>query len=161
MAKGINNAAVPMGAVIASKQIHDTIINATPAGIEFFHGYTYSAHPLAVASGIAAQKAIREEALYENVRRLAPVFEEAMHSLRDEPYVTDVRNIGLAGGLTLAQSKEGPGVRGYELFIKAYELGVAIRSNGDTIAIAPILNSTEADIEAIFDLVRQSLRVIS
>ena len=160
MAKGINNAAVPMGAVIASRQVHDTIINATPTGIEFFHGYTYSAHPLAVASGLAAQQAIREEGLYENVAALAPLFEDAMHSLRGEPCVTDVRNLGLAGGLTLAPHPDGPGLRGYELFTKAYERGIAIRANGDTIAVAPILTSTPADIEEIFDLVRQSLRAL-
>ncbi len=160
MAKGINNAAVPMGAVIASRQIHDTIINATPTGVEFFHGYTYSAHPLAVASGLAAQQAIREEGLYENASQLAPMFEEAMHSLRGEPFVTDIRNLGLAGGMTLSPHPDGPGLRGYELFTKAYEKGIAIRANGDTIAIAPILTSTPADIEEIFDLVRQSLRAL-
>ncbi len=160
MAKGINNAAVPMGAVIASRQIHDTIINATPTGVEFFHGYTYSAHPLAVAAGLATQQAIREVGLYEHVAALAPLFEEAVHSLRGEPCVTDVRNLGLAGGLTLAPHPDGPGLRGYELFIKAYERGVAIRANGDTIAIAPILTSTPADIGEIFDLVRQSLRAL-
>lgn len=158
MAKGINNAAVPMGAVIASRKVHDTIINATPTGVEFFHGYTYSAHPLAVAAGLATQQAIREEGLYENVAAIAPLFEESVHSLQGEPCVTDVRNLGLAGGLTLAPHPDGPGLRGYELFIKAYEKGIAIRANGDTIAIAPILTSTAADIEEIFDLVRQSLR---
>lgn len=160
MAKGINNAAVPMGAVIAHQKIHDTIINATSTGVEFFHGYTYSAHPLAVASGLAAQQAIREEGVYENVRQLAPAFEEAMHSLRGEPHVTDIRNLGLAGGMTLAPHKDGPGLRGYELFIKAYERGVSIRANGDTIALAPILTSNQSDLDEIFDLVRQSLRAL-
>ena len=160
MAKGINNAAVPMGAVIASRQIYDTILNATPSGVEFFHGYTYSAHPLAVAAGLATQHAIREEGLYANVARLSPLFEEMLHSLRGEPYVIDIRNIGLAGGLTLAPHPDGPGLRGFELFLKAYERGVAIRSNGDTIAIAPILNSNEDDLGQIIDIVRLSLRAL-
>jgi beta-alanine--pyruvate transaminase len=161
MAKGINNAAVPMGAVIASRQVHDTIINSTRTGVEFFHGYTYSAHPLAVAAGLATQHTIREEGLYEHVRQLAPLFEDAMHSLRGEPYVTDVRNLGLAGGMTLAPHPDGPGQRASELFIKAFENGVSIRANGDTIAIAPILTSSPADIEEIFDLVRFSLRALN
>ncbi len=158
MAKGINNAAVPMGAVIASEKIYKTILDATPSGIEFFHGYTYSAHPLAVAAGLAAQAVLREEDVYRRARELSAFFEEAMHSLRGEPYVTDVRNLGLAGGLTLETHRDGPGVRGYSLFLAAYEKGVAIRSNGDTIAIAPILTSDRQDIEEIVDLVRQSLR---
>ncbi|TPE60984.1 aminotransferase class III-fold pyridoxal phosphate-dependent enzyme [Sandaracinobacter neustonicus] len=161
MAKGINNAAIPMGAVIASRQIYDTILNATPTGVEFFHGYTYSAHPLAVAAGLATQQAIHEEGLYEHVARLAPLFEEMLHSLRGEPYVTDIRNLGLAGGLTLAPHPDGPGLRGYQLFVKAYELGVAIRSNGDTIAIAPILNSNEEDIAQVIELVRRALRALA
>ena len=158
IAKGLNNAAVPMGAVVASDKIYKTILDATPSGIEFFHGYTYSAHPLAVATGLATQAVLREEDVYRRARELSVFFEEAMHSLRGEPYVSDVRNLGLAGGLTLEMHRDGPGVRGYSLFLAAYEKGIAIRSNGDTIAIAPILTSCRQDIEAIIDLVRQSLR---
>ena len=160
MAKGINNAAVPMGAVIASQPIHDAIMHATSAGIEFFHGYTYSAHPLAVAAGLATQQAIREEGLYERVSSISPLFEEALHSLRDEPFVIDIRNLGLAGGLTLATHRDGPGVRGYQLFQTAFEQGIAIRANGDNIALAPILTSGPDDIEEIVALVRQSLRAL-
>jgi len=158
MAKGINNAAVPMGAVIASAQIYQTMMDATKSGIEFFHGYTYSAHPLAVAAGLATQKILRDENIFGRVAAIAPFFEDAMHSLKGEPHVIDVRNLGLAGGLTLAPHPDGPGVRAYGVFLKAYELGVAIRSNGDTLAIAPILTSEKSDIEAIIDLVRAALR---
>lgn len=161
MAKGLNNAAVPMGAVIAAEKIYKTILDSTPNGIEFFHGYTYSAHPLAVAAGLAAQAVLREEDVYRRVGNLSSFFEEAMHSLRGEPYVTDVRNLGLAGGLSLEPHRDGPGIRGYSLFLSAYEKGVAIRSNGDTIAIAPILTSNQGDIESIIELVRQSLRTLS
>ncbi len=161
MAKGLNNAAVPMGAVIAAEKIYKTILDSTPNGIEFFHGYTYSAHPLAVAAGLAAQAVLREEDVYRRAGNLSSFFEEAMHSLRGEPYVTDVRNLGLAGGLSLEPHRDGPGIRGYSLFLSAYEKGVAIRSNGDTIAIAPILTSNQGDIESIIELVRQSLRTLS
>jgi beta-alanine--pyruvate transaminase len=161
MAKGLNNAAVPMGAAIASDRIYKTILDATPSGIEFFHGYTYSAHPLAVAAGLAAQAVLKEEEVYRRARELSVFFEDAMHSLRGEPYVTDVRNLGLAGGLSLEPHRDGPGIRGYSLFLSAYEKGVAIRSNGDTIAVAPILTSDRRDIEAIIETVRQSLRSIN
>jgi beta-alanine--pyruvate transaminase len=158
IAKGMNNAAVPMGGVVASRTIYDTFMASAPKGIEFFHGYTYSAHPLAVAAGNAAQQVFREEGVFENAASLAPDFEERMHSLRSMPFVTDVRNIGLAGGLTL-ESKPGEiGARGYELFLHAFEEGVAIRNNGDTIAIAPILTSSPSDIEAIFDGVQRAFR---
>jgi beta-alanine--pyruvate transaminase len=158
MAKGINNAVVPMGATIASKEIYDTFMQSIPTGVEFFHGYTYSAHPLAAAAGIATQKVIQEEGVYAQVRDLTPYFEEAMHSLRGEPYVTDVRNLGLAGGLTLESRADQPGMRGYDLFLQAYEFGVSIRNNGDTAAIAPILTSKRQDIDEIIDAVRNALR---
>ncbi|MEI9994322.1 MAG: aminotransferase class III-fold pyridoxal phosphate-dependent enzyme [Rhizomicrobium sp.] len=159
LAKGINNAAVPMGAAIASRRIHDTILEAAAGGIEFFHGYTYSAHPLAVAAALATQQIIRDEGVYEAAAALAPYFEDAMHSLKGEPFVSDVRNIGLAGGLTIAP-REG-GVRAYDVFLAAYAHGVAIRSNGDTIAVAPILTSTRSDIDAIVDGVRKALRSVT
>ncbi|MDE2464248.1 MAG: aminotransferase class III-fold pyridoxal phosphate-dependent enzyme [Alphaproteobacteria bacterium] len=158
MAKGINNAVVPMGAVIASQNIYDTILDSSRSGIEFFHGYTYSAHPLAVAAGLATQSILAEDEVYARANALAPFFQEAMHSLKGEPYVTDIRNLGLAGGLTLAPHPDGPGTRGYALFLAAYERGLAIRSNGDTIAIAPILISERQDIEDIIEHVRRSLR---
>lgn len=158
MAKGINNAAVPMGAAIASSSIYDTILNASQGGIEFFHGYTYSAHPLAVAAAIATQKVIREEGVYAHAASLASYFEDAMHSLKGEPFVTDVRNIGLAGGLGIAPRPQGAPVRAYDVFLAAFAEGVSIRSNGDTIAIAPILTSTRADIDAIIEATRKALR---
>jgi beta-alanine--pyruvate transaminase len=115
---------------------------------------------LAVAAGLATQQAIREEGLYERVSSISPLFEEALHSLRDEPFIIDIRNLGLAGGLTLATHRDGPGVRGYQLFQTAFEQGIAIRANGDNIALAPILTSGPDDIEEIVALVRQSLRAL-
>ena len=138
LAKGINNAAAPMGAAIASDRVHDTILDASPSGVEFFHGYTYSAHPLAVAAGIATQEVIRDEDVYARAATLAPYFEDAMHSLKNEPFVTDVRNIGLAGGLTIEAREGRPGARAYDIFLAAFDHGISIRSNGDTIAIVPI-----------------------
>lgn len=156
MAKAINNAAVPMGGVIASKQIYDTFIDGTKAGIEFFHGYTYSAHPLAVAAALATQEIFKEEGVYENVRNNSKFFEDAMHDLKGLPFITDIRNIGYAGGLTIEQRDGVIGARSYDLFLKAYEHGIGIRANGDTIAIAPILTSSQSELEPIFDALKKA-----
>jgi len=156
MAKAINNAAVPMGGVIASKKIYDTFLDGTKAGIEFFHGYTYSAHPLAVAAAIAAQGIYKEEGIYERVRNNIKFFEDGMHSLKGEPFITDIRNFGLAGGLTIEQRDSVIGVRSYDFFLKAFEHGINIRTNGDTIAIAPILTSSKQELEPIFEILKKT-----
>lgn len=158
IAKGLNNAAVPMGATVVSGDIYRTFMDAVPTGIEFFHGYTYSAHPLAVASALAAQEVLASEGVYARAAELAPYFEEAVHSLRGEPHVTDIRNIGLACGLSLTPKQGAPGARGYEVFLATFENGVAIRNNGDTLALAPILTSTRSDIDQIVDALRRGLR---
>ncbi|WP_438993475.1 aminotransferase class III-fold pyridoxal phosphate-dependent enzyme [Pseudemcibacter sp.] len=156
MAKAINNAAVPMGGVIASKKIYDTFLDGTKAGIEFFHGYTYSAHPLAVAAAIAAQCIYKEEGIYERVRNNIKFFEDGMHSLKGEPFITDIRNFGLAAGLTIEQRDGVIGARSHDFFLKAYEHGINIRTNGDTIAIAPILTSSKQELEPIFDILKKT-----
>ncbi|MEZ5757966.1 MAG: aminotransferase class III-fold pyridoxal phosphate-dependent enzyme [Emcibacteraceae bacterium] len=161
MAKGINNAAVPMGGVIASKKIYDTFLDGTKAGIEFFHGYTYSAHPLAVAAALAAQEIYEEENIYQRVTENAKYFEDALHSLKGLPHITDIRNIGYAGGLTIAQRDDNIGARAYDFFLKAFENGIGIRSNGDSIAIAPILTSSKEELDPIFDALRKTAKEIS
>ncbi|TNE61169.1 MAG: aminotransferase class III-fold pyridoxal phosphate-dependent enzyme [Alphaproteobacteria bacterium] len=161
MAKAINNAAVPMGAVAAQKKIYDTFIEGTKAGVEFFHGYTYSAHPLAVAAGIAAQEVFREEGVYQHVADIAPYFEDAVHSLKGEPHVTDIRNLGLAGGLTIAVRDGMPGARAAEIVQKAYEFGAVIRNNGDTLALAPILTMGRGEIDEIIDITRKAIRAVA
>ena len=98
VAKGMTNGAVPMGAVGVRHEIYDTIVNATQAGIEFFHGYTYSGHPLASAAGLATLKLYKDEGLFERAAELAPYWEDAVHSLRGLPHVIDIRNLGLVAG---------------------------------------------------------------
>ena len=161
LAKAINNAAVPMGAAVAGKHIYDTFMDETSAGVEFFHGYTYSGHPLAVAAGLAAQDVFQTGGVYENVRQLAPYFEDAVHSLKGEQHVVDIRNIGFAAGISVAPREGAPGARGTDVFLNAYESGVAVRANGDTIALAPILTSSEREIDAMVDAVRSALRAIN
>jgi beta-alanine--pyruvate transaminase len=160
MAKGINNAAIPMGAVIADKKIYDTFLDGTKTGVEFFHGYTYSAHPMAVAAALAAQQVYKQEDVYARVSKTAKYFEDAIHSLKGSPHLTDIRNIGLAAGLTIAQRDGKIGARAYDVFLKTYENGVGVRPNGDTIAIAPILVSEEKDLDPIVDALSKALKAV-
>jgi beta-alanine--pyruvate transaminase len=158
MAKAINNAAIPMGAVAASRTIHDTIVNSgAPGAIELAHGYTYSAHPVAAAAAIATLDLYRRDDLFGRAHALAPKFESAVHALRDAPYVKDIRNLGLVAGVELESRAGAPGARAYEAFVKCFEAGVLIRFTGDILAFSPPLIIEEAQIEHIFSTVREAL----
>ena len=158
MAKAINNAAVPMGGVAVSRTIHDTVVNSgAPGAIELFHGYTYSAHPLAAASLIATQDLYRRDGLFERAHSLAPKFEAAAHALRDAKHVKDIRNLGLVAGIELDSRDGAPGARAYEVFVKCFEAGVLIRYTGDILAFSPPLIVTEEEIERLFGTVREVL----
>ncbi|MEX3945284.1 aspartate aminotransferase family protein [Paraburkholderia sp. BR10937] len=161
MAKAINNAAVPMGGVAASRTVHDTIVNSGAQGaIELFHGYTYSAHPLAAAAAIATQDLYRREGLFERADALAPKFEAAAHALRGEQHVKDVRNLGLVAGVELDSRDGAPGARAYEVFVKCFEAGVLIRFTGDILAFSPPLIVTEEEIARLFGTVRDVLATV-
>ena len=161
MAKAINNAAVPMGAVAASRTVHDTIVNAGAQGaIELFHGYTYSAHPLAAAACIATLDLYRRDGLFERAAKLAPKFEAAAHALRDAKHVKDVRNLGMVAGIELEPRDGAPGARAYEAFVKCFEAGVLIRFTGDILAFSPPLIIDEAQIDHVFQTVRNALASI-
>ena len=95
-AKGVTNGSVPMGGVIVKQAIHDTFMTGPATAVEFFHGYTYSGHPLACAAGLATIDVFKEENLLARARALEPLLEQAVHALRDEPHVVDIRNFGLA-----------------------------------------------------------------
>lgn len=150
MAKGLTNGAVPMGAVAASREVHDTIVNASPAGIEFFHGYTYSGHPLAAAAAIATLGLYADEGTFAHAASLAPVWEAAAHGLRDCPNVIDIRNLGLVAGIELAPRDGAPGARAMEAFHRAFDAGLLIRVTGDIIALSPPLIVSESQIHEIF-----------
>ncbi len=160
-AKAINNAAVPMGAVIAKNEIHDAIINAAPEGqIEFLHGYTYSGHPLACAAAIATQKLYAEERLFERARDLAPDFEATLHSLKGARHVIDIRNLGLVGGIELEPRTGQPGRRALEAHIKCFEAGVLVRFTADIIALSPPLIIERAQIDRIVETIGAVLKTI-
>jgi len=159
-AKGLTNGVVPMGAVIVRDGIYDALMQGPEYMVELFHGYTYSGHPLAAAAGLATLAAYREEDSFARARATEPVFEEAIHALRGEPHVIDVRNFGLMGGIELAPRAGAVGARGGDVFLKCFEAGVVIRNGGDMLQFSPFLDSTPDELGRIFDTVRQALRSV-
>jgi len=161
LAKGISNAAVPMGAVAVDRAIHDTVVGAGPdGGIELYHGYTYSAHPLAAAAAIATLELYEREQLFARAATLAAPFETAVHALRGAPHVRDIRNIGLMAAVELEPRGGEAGRRGYETFLGCLERGVLVRCTGDTLAFSPPLIVEPAQIAVIFDTVAATLRSV-
>ncbi len=156
LAKGITNATVPMGAVVTSTTVHDAFM-AAPAGIEFFHGYTYSSHVLACAASIATLDTYRDEGLFERAAELSPYFEEAAHSVEDLDHVIDIRNLGMVAGVELAPRPGAPGARGYEVFVACYEAGVLVRATGDILAISPPLIISRSQIDEVFSVLRAAI----
>src|SRR3989442_5415875 len=158
-ARGMTNGAVPMGAVFARESIYEAFMQG-PEGIELFHGYTYSGHPLACAAGIGALDTYEEEGLLERAASLEKHWEDAIHSLKDARNVIDIRNIGLMGAIELAPKPGTPGSRGYNALVKCFEAGVLIRYTADTLAFSPPLIVEKAQIERIFDAVRKVLQTL-
>ncbi len=162
MAKAINNAAIPMGAVAASRTVHDTVLNAgADNAIEFFHGYTYSAHPAAAAAAIATLDIYKRDRLFERAKQLSGAFESAVHALQASPHVKDIRNLGLVAGVELESRPGAVGARAYEIFLKCFEAGVLVRYTGDILAFSPPLIVDEQQIDQIFSTVRNVLRDIA
>ena len=160
-AKAINNAAVPMGAVIAKNEIYETIMQAAPEGqIEFLHGYTYSSHPLACAALLATQKLYVDEQLFARAAAMAPKFEAALHSLKGARHVIDIRNLGLVGGIELEPRAGAVGRRGLEVHVKCFEAGVMVRFTGDILALSPPLIIEEAHVERIVETIRAVLATV-
>jgi len=149
VAKGITNGCVPMGAVFAKQHIHDVFMTGPEHLIEFFHGYTYSSHPLACAAALGTLETYADEGLLTRGAQMAPYFENALHSLKGAPNVIDVRNIGLVGGIELAPRPGEPGKRAFDVFLECWERGVLIRTTGDTIALSPPLIVENKHIDQI------------
>ena len=159
-AKGVTNGTVPMGGVIVREEIYQAFmgINAPQYAVELCHGYTYSGHPLAAAVGHAALDALVNDGLIERAAKLAPVLEEVIHSLKGEPGVIDIRNIGLAAAVDLEPAAGKVGLRGLKTFEAGIEEGVVLRFTADTIAMGPPFISTEAEIEALGEMLRRAIR---
>ena len=163
LAKQITNGAVPLGAVVLRSEIYDTFMdNGGPDYmVEFPHGYTYSAHPLACAAGLAALDILERENLVQRVKEMSPLFEEAVHSLRSASFVEDIRNYGFAGGLTLAHYPGEPLRRPFEVGLKCFEKGFYVRWGADTIQLAPPFISSKEQIDALINAVGESLHELS
>ncbi len=161
VAKGLTNGAVPMGAVLVRRQLHDAFMSGPEHLIEFFHGYTYSGHPLACAAAIATLDTYAEEGLLTRGAALAGHFENAVHSLRGLPHVVDVRNLGLVAGIELAPMAGEPGKRGFSVFLDCWEKGLLIRTTGDTIALSPPLIIEPAQIDHIVGTLRSALQRVA
>ncbi len=158
VAKGITNAAIPMSAVFARKQIFDTLIEATPeGGIELAHGYTYSSHPMATAAALATLDVYRDEGLFERARALSPYWEDAIHSLKGARHVVDLRNIGLVGAIELEPRPGQPMKRTYEVFTGCYAEGVLVRQAGEAICLSPPLIIEKGQIDQIVGTLRKVL----
>src|ERR1700691_3770339 len=138
-AKGLTNGAIPMGAVFAQRKIYDAFMQGPENAIELFHGYTYSAHPVACAAALATLDIYEREGLLSRAATLAPQWEDAVHSLRGAPGVIDVRNYGLIGAVELEPRPGKPGARAFDVFLKCFERGVMVRQTGDVIALSPPL----------------------
>jgi beta-alanine--pyruvate transaminase len=151
-AKGITNGALPMGAVFAHRKVHDAIVQGPPATIEFFHGYTYSGHPVACAAALASLEIYRRDGLFTRVKSLAGLWEDSLHALRGKPNVIDIRNIGLMGAIELSPRPDAPGARGYEVLVKALKAGLLVRATGDIIALSPPLIISEDEIGKLFEI---------
>ncbi len=159
VAKQVTNGSQPLGAVIAKKEIYDTFMNTGGPDymLEFPHGYTYSAHPVACAVGLAALDILVREHMLDRVRELAPHFENAVHSLKGSKHVTDIRNYGLAAGLTIASLPGEPAKRPYEIAMKCWKKGFYVRYGGDTIQLAPPFIATREEIDLLVNALGESI----
>ena len=158
MAKGLTNAAVPMGAVATSGAIYDAVVNGSPAGIELFHGYTYSGHPLASAAAIASMDLHRADDLPGRALAMEPYWQGAVHGLSGLPGVTDVRNLGLIAGIELRPREGAPTQRAMAVFQRCFDDGVLIRTTGDIVALSPPLIVERHHVDRIVGTLSDAIR---
>ena len=161
MAKGLTNAAVPMGAVAVSDDVHDAVVHGIQNGIELFHGYTYSGHPLAAAAAIATMNIHRAEDLPGRARAMEGYFEDAAQQMRGQPNVVDVRNFGLVAGIELASRDGQPGARAMDVFRRCFDDGLLVRVTGDIVALSPPLIIEKPHVDRIFETLSDALRVVA
>lgn len=159
IAKQVTNGTQPMGAVIVGKEIYQTFMDAGGPDymVEFPHGYTYSAHPVACAAGVAALNVLQAEDMVGRVKALAPYFETAVHSLKGSRHVIDIRNFGLAAGITLAPVPGEPARRPFDVAMACWKKGFYVRCGGDTIQLAPPFITERAEIDRLINALGDAL----
>jgi beta-alanine--pyruvate transaminase len=150
-----------MGAVAIRQEVHDAIINAAPeGGMEFMHGYTYSAHPVACAAANATLALYERDRLFERAGEMAPYFEAAAHALKSAKHVIDIRNYGLVAGIEMEPRAGAPAKRGYEALTRCFAKGLLVRTTGDIIAVSPPLIVEKSQIDRIFSTIAEVLATI-
>ncbi|TAH64844.1 MAG: aspartate aminotransferase family protein [Rhodopseudomonas palustris] len=161
-AKGVTNGAVPMGGVVVRDTVHDAFMTGPEHVVELFHGYTYSAHPLACAAGLATLDIYRDEKLFERARQLETVMADAVMTLKGQPNVVDIRTVGVTAGIDLAPIADAPGKRGYDAMNAGFhDHDLMLRIAGDTLALTPPLIASDADIGEIIDKVGRVIRAVA
>jgi len=162
-AKQLTNGVIPMGAVIAKQEIYDTFMETGGPDymLELPHGYTYSAHPVACAAGLASLDILQNDKLIERVQSIAPQFEEMLHSLKGTKYVADIRNYGLAGALTIESAPGEPALRPYQIAMKCWEKGFYVRYGGDTIQLGMPFTSEIEEIDSVINAVGDSINELA
>ncbi|MGA2994676.1 aspartate aminotransferase family protein [Bradyrhizobium sp.] len=161
-AKGVTNGAAPMGGVIVRDTIHDAFMSGPEHVIELAHGYTYSAHPLACAAGLATLDIYRDEKLFERARALEPKWTDAILSLNNEPNVVDIRTVGLTAGIDLTSRPDQPGKRGFDALNSAFfDNDLMMRIAGDTLALTPPLIISEEQVGEIVEKVAKVIRAVA
>jgi beta-alanine--pyruvate transaminase len=158
-AKGVTNGTIPMGAVFVKSHIHDAFMSGPEWMIDFFHGYTYSGHPMACAAAIGTLDTYAEEGLLSRANELASYWEERVHAMRDLPHVIDIRNIGLIAAIEFAPDPAQPTKRAFERFVKAFEHNILVRQTGDIIALSPPLIISKAEIDELIDTFTKVLKL--
>src|ERR1700722_4094314 len=160
-AKGITNGTVPMGAVFASRKIHDGLMTGPESQIELFHGYTYSAHPVACAAGLATLDIYEDEGLLTRGASLAGYWSDAFHQLKDLPNVIDIRTVGLMGAVELSPRKDAAGARGYELMVDCFNRGLYFRQSGDAVALSPPLIVERSHIDEMVSILGDAIKRVA
>ena len=160
-AKGLTNGVIPMGAVFVQKRIHDLFMQGPPNAIEFFHGYTYSANPMACAAALGTLDTYDEEGLLTRGATLADYWADAAHSLRDIPIVADIRTLGLISGIELKSLDGKVGARAFDVYLKCFAAGLLVRTTGDIIALSPPLIVEKSEIDRLFDILRTVLKQVA
>jgi beta-alanine--pyruvate transaminase len=158
-AKGVTNGSVPLGGVVARKEIYEAFLQEADYAIDIFHGHTYTGHPLAMAAGLATLDFYRDEDLFARGKALEPALRRAVHALERAPHVHDIRSIGLAAAVELRPETGAPGKRGYEAMIRCFEEeSLVTRLSGDTLVLAPALIASEDEIARMAEAIHAVLR---
>ena len=160
-AKGITNGTIPCGAVFASRKVHDGLMTGPESQIELFHGYTYSAHPVACAAGLATLDIYKDEGLLTRGAKFTEHWRDALHALKGLPNVIDIRNVGLMGAVELAPRKDAPGARGYEVMVDSFNRGLYMRTAGDVLAMSPPLIVERQHIDEMMSILSDSIKRVA